>query len=162
MYTEQRITTVRFTKQSFALYYSDWRSLPPFSAARTLVRRYASTLLAVDPAGARAELEEIAFVINPKPVFNPHFFGNRTSSAARYNIPFGRHVSTMSLDGNMTTAPYIVGISYRFAARMLDASSTSVSTGSTADISYTLSEVCRAYNSICAVFEVELNSEGCI
>jgi hypothetical protein len=109
-----------------------------------------------------AELEEITFVINPKPVFDPQFFGNRTSSTPRYNIPSGRHVSTMGLDGNMTTAPYIVGISYRFAARMLDASATSVSTGSTADISYTLSEVCRAYNSICAVFEVELNSEGCI
>ena len=116
-----------------------------------MVRRYTSTLLAVDPAGATAELEKVNFVVNPKPVFDPRFFGNRTSSALRYNVPFGRHVLTIGPDGSRTPAPYIVGTSYRFAARMLDARATSVSAGSTEDISYTLSEASPAPDYICTV-----------
>jgi hypothetical protein len=94
-------------------------------------KTYKSTLLAVDPAGQQAVLENMVFTILAKPRFVPVFEPDRTtaSSVAGYTDP-----TVMSAD-----QPFVVGTSYKIATFVLNASSTKVSAGEVNDITYTLS-----------------------
>lgn len=86
----------------------------------------ASTLVAVDSAGASAALELMHFVTLPQPQFIPKFHGSRTTTGAGYTDPD-------------TGLEYVVGTSYRIATFKLDTELTTVSGGSLKGITYTLS-----------------------
>ena len=88
---------------------------------------FASTLLAVDPAGQEAVLEEMVFTILPKPRFVPVFEPKRTAAAVDYADP------------SLPSQTFVVGTSYKIATFVLNKTSTQVSAGSAADITYTLS-----------------------
>lgn len=88
---------------------------------------FASTLLAVDPAGQEAVLEEMVFTILPKPRFVPVFEPERSAAAVDYADP------------SLPSQTFVVGRSYKIATFVLNTTLTQVSAGSAADITYTLS-----------------------
>ena len=97
------------------------------------VTQYTATLLAIDPAGAQAVLEEIEITILPRPQFVPVFQKVRRVLANendRYTDPS---------DQAQTDTPFRVGSSYRIATLQLDNDATQLSAGSIEDITYTLS-----------------------
>ena len=85
-------------------------------------------LLAVDAAGQTAEVETYTFVVVERPKFElqTNSNGQRTSKDSQFTDP-------TSLEA------YYVGQSYVFAPLKLDEVATTVSSGSVADITYTLS-----------------------
>lgn len=97
--------------------------------AATAGRTYASTLLAIDPAGQEAVLETMTFTILPKPQFQPIFGADRTTADdTEYTDPMLNQQRT-----------FVVGTSYKIATFVLNTNATKVSAGSVDDITYTLS-----------------------
>lgn len=94
---------------------------------------YTTVLLAVDPAGAQAELEEFEITIAPRPQFIPVFEAERTVSADRND----RYTDPSA--AAQAETPFRVGNSYRIARRKLNREATTVSAGTARDITFTLS-----------------------
>ena len=98
------------------------------SAGRTFV----STLLAVDPHGREAPLEEMTFTIVAKSQFVPVFKTDRTVLSRSVDLDD-------YVDPTSPERPFLVGSSYKIATFVLDLNATKVSAGSRDAITYTLS-----------------------
>jgi hypothetical protein len=102
--------------------------------AASVGETFTSTLLAVDPGGQEAVLEEMTFTILPKPQFQPVFQHERTTEQGDDSTN-----ATDYADPTAASQSFVVGTNYKIATFVLDTALTKVSAGSVGDITYTLS-----------------------